>query len=55
MAHVEPYNTFEEAINRRKFLRDVKKIFVVSGPASGPIRFITLAPSGLKLLVWITR
>ena len=45
--HLEPYNSVEEAINRRSFLCDINKTFVVSGPPSGPIRFITLAPSAI--------
>ena len=42
IAYVEPYDTLEEAIDRQKFEKRVKKIFVVSGPPSGPIPFITL-------------
>ena len=47
IAHLELYNSLEEAINRRSFLCDINKTFVVSGPPSGPIRFITLAPSAV--------
>ena len=36
IAHAETYNTLEEAIKRRKFLRGVKKILVVSVPLAGP-------------------
>ena len=39
IAHVQSYNTVQETINRRAFLCGVNKTFVVSGPASGPIRF----------------
>ena len=48
IAHLEPYNSVDEAFDRRSFLRDINKTFVLSGPPSGPVRFITLAPSAIE-------
>ena len=47
IAHMEPYNSVGEAVKRRSSLCNINKTFVLSGPPSGPVRFITLAPSAV--------
>ena len=51
-------SNYTTLLRRRKFHCGVKKKFVVSGPDSGLIRLITLAPSAIEraqIVGWITQ